>query len=167
MTYIFHVKQHSFLKKVFKQYSYSHYFFLYSHIYVFLLFCLIIYNSRIISPFHLNHLIYHWVTALNNNIHSQHYNSVVLSPGYINIQCRAFHVISLESLRLLYIIFTRVDAASVCLISRSLYLPLVKFIGFVLFSVTLIKMDPCESNCHMIRLLFGACLSEINQYTPF
>ena len=61
-------------------------------------------------------------------------------------------------MRLLFIIFTRVDAASVCLISRSLYVPLVKFIGFVLFSV---------SNCHMIRLLFGSYLSEINQYIPF
>ena len=28
-------------------------------------------------------------------------------------------------------------------------------------------MDPCESNCHMIRLLFGSCRSEINQYIPF
>ena len=28
-------------------------------------------------------------------------------------------------------------------------------------------MDPCESNCHMIRLLLGSCLSEINQYIPF
>jgi len=28
-------------------------------------------------------------------------------------------------------------------------------------------MDPCESNCHMMRLLFGSCLSEINQYIPF
>ena len=27
-------------------------------------------------------------------------------------------------------------------------------------------MDPCESNCHMIRLLFGSCLSEINQHIP-
>ena len=105
-----------------------------------------------------------------------------MSLGYISIKCRAFHVISLDlisifnssyklwltsSLRLLFIIFTRVDAASVCLIYKSLYLPLVTFIGFVLFSVTLIKMDPCESNCHMIRLLFGSCLSEINQYIPF
>ena len=28
-------------------------------------------------------------------------------------------------------------------------------------------MDPCESNCHMILLLFGSCLSEINQYISF
>ena len=28
-------------------------------------------------------------------------------------------------------------------------------------------MDPYESNCHMIRLLFGSCFSEINQYIPF
>ena len=28
-------------------------------------------------------------------------------------------------------------------------------------------MDPSESNCQMIRLLFGSCLSEINQCIPF
>ena len=28
-------------------------------------------------------------------------------------------------------------------------------------------MDNYESNCHTIRLLFGSCLSEINQYIPF
>ena len=27
-------------------------------------------------------------------------------------------------------------------------------------------MEKYESNCHMIRLLFGACLSEINQHIP-
>ena len=27
-------------------------------------------------------------------------------------------------------------------------------------------MDNYESNCHTIRLLFGSCLSEINQYIP-
>ena len=28
-------------------------------------------------------------------------------------------------------------------------------------------MDPYESKCHMIRLLFGSRFSEINQYIPF
>ena len=31
----------------------------------------------------------------------------------------------------------------------------------------MIKIDPYESNCHIIRLLFGSCLSEIDQCIPF